>query len=55
MSIVNMQGPKATKEICQLPRRSFKKINTGVANEFGQGNIGDEEFLPDQEEKQIDL
>ena len=42
-------------EICLQQRRPFAKINTGVANEFGQGNIGDEEFLPDREEKEIDL
>ena len=51
----NMVATQETKKICQLPTRGFNKINTGVANEFGQGNIGDEEFLPDKEEKEIDL
>ena len=51
----NMVATQETKKICQLPTRGYKKINTGVANEFGQGNIGDEEFLPDKEEKEIDL
>ena len=37
-----------------MPMRNFgRKINTGMSSEFGQGVVGDEEFLPDKEEAEI--
>ena len=34
-------------------RKFARKINTGMSKEFGQGDIGDEEFLPDKEDAEI--
>lgn len=31
-----------------------RKINSGMAAEFGQGDLNDDEFLPDKEQAEID-
>ena len=37
----------------QQPNRCFSRKIFGMSKEFGQGAIGDEEFLPDKEEAEI--
>jgi len=40
-------------QMFQLPTRNFSRKIFGMSKEFGQGAIGDEEFLPDREEAEI--
>ena len=44
---------KQNQMLFQLPTRSFSRKIFGMSKEFGQGAIGDEEFLPDREEAEI--
>lgn len=42
-------------QICPQPRRSFaRKINSGIAGEFGQQDLNDDEFLPEKEQAEIE-